>query len=232
MVHNGIRYFGQPKMAWSVAMHPSSPPPEMCTGFREQALVLKWPEYSLKTLKEDFSTSSIVYGAGRHVEGQYILSSRNKDSTTVDSACLVVPSYYGKYLEWLCYTCRYITFCWGWLIAIAFDEENDDFKTEYRTLAETVGAMWKYHQDALDAVIREVSETGSEIFTPGIRIRSLDEWVIRQHYNLAIPEGPELNQGLEQGYFLKDIIGDDAADVGEYIFPVGQSCIYFVIHRT
>ena len=165
-----------------------------------RTLCLKWPNCSGDDLLREASRPFQVYGVGKHEGNLYILSSRESNSKRVNPARLVVPGAYGKFLERLCYTCRFNTLAWMWI------SESKFYEGEYHDLAVLWGRIWKFHKDSLDAVVQEVDELDKQENHNSIdyRITTLNEWVIRNHHELLQPDS--LDQALKAGTFLHDVL--------------------------
>jgi hypothetical protein len=156
----------------------------------------------------------MVYGAGRY-EGQlFILSTRHagrNGKPVVANSFLEVPAFYGFHLEHLCYLHRYYGLAWQTVIDKCYDK--GEWMDGYQIPAEAMGRTWRYHELAIHAVVSEVERRRDEVHLPEYRLRTLDEWVIREQYDLVYAEEAALKKAWEGGLFQKDIL-HDAEDFG------------------
>jgi hypothetical protein len=168
--------------------------------------------------------TQVVYGAGRYEEAKYIICSRTGGNTPVNHSFLTVPGIYGQHLERLVYNYRFYVLAWKHCMDSFFDGKNGRFPAKYKTAVTVLGQMGKYHGDALHDVVKEVEGLGNSIFLASARIKTLDEWVIRQRYSLVYAEKEELESARIKGIFKKDIV-EDADDLGwRFIY------YYFLLH--
>jgi len=179
------------------------------------SLLLSWPEDDLDDIVEAFENNlKVVYGAGTYINGTFVIKSRylNKGKTEVDDHAIMVPAFYGFHLEHLCYQLRCYQISWPWAIENFFKDDNKVLPF-YRSSAEAIGKTWLYHRNAFKAVMREICDLGDKIHAPQARIKSLDEWVIRQRFELAFAEDDELEEARQKGRFAMDIF-HNASDLG------------------
>jgi len=180
-------------------------------SFDKPPFMLPWPEDDIEEISDTFENDpDLVYGAGRYMDGMFIISCRYKKNrkTEVDERAIEVPTLYGFHLEHLCYQLRCSQISWRW----ASEEFVVDGEVVacYQTSLEAIGRTWLYHRNALKAVAREIHDLGDEVHTPQARIKSLDEWVIRQRFGLAFAEEDELQEAHRKGLFKMDILHDAA----------------------
>jgi len=178
------------------------------------SLLLSWPEDGLDDIVDAFENDlNVIYGAGSYINGMFVVKSRyhNKGKTEVDDSTITVPAFYGFHLEHLCYQLRCYQISWPWAIENFFKDHK--VLPSYRSSAEAIGKTWLYHRNALKAVMREISDLGDKIHAPQARIKSLDEWVIRQRFELAFAEDHELEEARQKGRFAMDIF-QNASDLG------------------
>jgi hypothetical protein len=179
-----------------------------------QALRLSWPEVEIQDLLIYMdSNKQVVYGAGRYENDKFIISSRTGGKNQLNNSFMTVPKIYGRHLEQLVYNFRFYILAWNHLIENFFDRKKRRFPPKYETAITVFGRFGKYHGDALHDVVKEVKGLDAHIFLPSARIRTLDEWVIRQRYSLIYAETEELERARINGIFKKDIV-HDADDLG------------------
>jgi hypothetical protein len=167
---------------------------------------LEWPEHDVESIVETYQNHfRVIYGAGEYDDGMFKVKCRFKteDGDAVEDNSIVVPALYGFHLERLCYLNRLYTLSWGFVIKTFFYDGK--FEGSYADAADAMGRLWMYHHNALQKVTREVEVLKEEIDNPNVRIRALNEWVIREQYNLQLAEEDELVEYLD-----KDILKDPA----------------------
>jgi hypothetical protein len=135
---------------------------------------------------------------------------------TLKDAVLAVPAEYGTYLERLCYSCRYSSLCWAWYRNKYREKIEDTPDSPFTSLDLDMGRTWKYHHDALVAVIIAVEQLGDSP-SQGARIRALDEWVIRERYNLRLESKADIEERRLSGHFSEDVIAN-APEFGTWSF--------------
>jgi hypothetical protein len=194
-------------------MHPSF-------GMTES--LLSWPASGFSVIADEIRNyDALVYGGGHEDDESYVINKRllgstNTNQSTVESF-LAVPRRYGPHLENLCYQINYNRLAWQFMLK-HYRGQDGGWHGDYIGVAEFVAKTFKYHIDALMLVQLEVQKSSSEGMLP-IRIKTLEEWIIRHKFMLESDDIEMLENARRNGLFDKDII-IDSRHFGKFVIPL------------
>jgi hypothetical protein len=145
-----------------------------------------------------------AYGDGRHDGEMYVISKREfgpGSRSEVQTPFLKVRGHYSDSLDQLCYTILYHRNTWN---AVEELRREPLAGSNYEEISRITAATLKYHMDALERVVTEVRAHRKS----PIKIRALDEWLIRRKFLLESASMEKLTEAEKNGLFSKDLRHD------------------------